>query len=112
MSLDFNNDGLLDKKELLQGLCTVMNDTEAKTKVEELFRGADAELSNFIDYSGFIMVAYKVESSTIKNIKKRVDFLYSCDGKNSMIFVEFAKKLLGEKDYEEKPELVTKLKES
>jgi len=58
----------------MQGLCTVMSTTEAMDNVDLLIEGADAESSNFMDYSGFMMVAYNVENSTIKNIKKKVEF--------------------------------------
>jgi len=96
----------------MQGLSCVLSDTEAKAKVELLILSANAESSNFIDYSGFMMVAYNVDSNTIKNIKKKIDFFMSSDGKTSICFEDFAKKLLGQRLYDEKPDLVKDFKAS
>ncbi|CAD8047903.1 unnamed protein product [Paramecium primaurelia] len=54
-SLDKNSDGVLTKKELLEGYMRIMPESEAILQVDQIMQSVDKNQSGIIDYSEFVM---------------------------------------------------------
>ena len=51
-ALDLNNDGMLQREELVMGYRRMMSEEEAEEEVDRIMSNVDKNNSNAIDYSG------------------------------------------------------------
>jgi len=63
--LDVNKDGLLSKKELMEGFNRAMNLMMTEDELEEIMRSVDADGSGYVEYDEFIRST--VKKSTMLN---------------------------------------------
>ena len=54
--MDTNNDGQLDREELIVGFQKTMNNLDAKAEVDKIFNQVDVDNNGCIDFSEFVTV--------------------------------------------------------
>jgi len=68
-----NKDGVLDKKELVNGLTITLKSSElAISRVNEIFTKFDINSDGTLDMNEFLNLSYKADRNTVNKIKHKI----------------------------------------
>jgi len=68
--MDVNKDGVLDRKELEDGLTLYLNSREkAISRVKEIFTEYDINGDRTLDINEFLILSYKVDRNLVNKMK-------------------------------------------
>jgi calcium-dependent protein kinase len=83
-ALDENGDGRLSKEELLNGFSRLLNEEEAKEKIEKIMKNTDIEHNGYITYTEFIQGAIDRDVIITKANIFRAFEVFDKDGSGSI----------------------------
>ena len=96
-SLDENSDGKLSKEELISGYSKIMDEEEAKSKVEEIMKQLNSDNDGYIEYSEFLKAAVDNEQIMSEINLKNAFEIFDKDGRGKISTKDLKIALQGDK---------------
>jgi calcium-dependent protein kinase len=94
-SLDKDNDGVLSKKEIMEGLCEKLGPEEAEREAQRIFDSVDFDNSGMIDYSEFVVATLDQRKLLNEDRLRQAFELFDKDGDGELTSEELKESLSG-----------------